>query len=130
MEWTDEEGKIIEILSFFVKVYTNEETRRLNKDYNIRSYNGERTYLEVCKDPKKLIILEDILRLGNFVGKIVGVSKEELKKYRKDYEEYQELVQVGYLKEVENELIFPTEKLIKELEYLGAIRIRGNKNDN
>lgn len=124
MEWTDEEGKIIEILPFFVKVYTNEETRNLNENYDIRSYNGIRTYLKECRDQKKLTILEDILMLGNFVGKMVGISKEELKKYKKDHEGYRELVQVGYLKEVENELIFPTEKLFEELGYLGAIRKR------
>lgn len=127
MEWTDEEGKIIEILSFFVRVYTNEETRKLNEVYDIRSYNNERAYLKECREPKKLVILEDILMLGCLVGKMVGVSKKELKKYRKDYEECQKLVQIGYLKDVENELLFPTEKLIKELEYLGAIRVRRDK---
>ncbi|MBI2673062.1 hypothetical protein HYX19_02270 [Candidatus Woesearchaeota archaeon] len=121
MEWTDEEGKLIEILPFFVKVYTNDEGRKLSQEYDIKSYSG-RAFLKRCTEVSELILLEDLLNLSQFTGTIVGVSIKELIKFKNYKEGYPELVKNGYLKVVENELIFPTEKLILELDYLGAIR--------
>mgnify|MGYP001616405036 FL=1 len=121
MEWTDEEGNLIGILSFFTKVYTNDETRRLSQLYDIKSYNG-RAFLRDCTDISKLILLEDLLNLGQFTGTIVGVSIKELIKFKNYKDVYPELVKNGYIKIIESELIFPTEKLITELNYLGAIK--------
>ncbi|GEM_PF-6188194 len=125
MEWTDEEGKLIEVLSFFTRVYTNDETRKLSQEYDIKSYGG-RAFLKDCTDISKLILLEDLLNLGQFRGTIVGVSIKELIKFKNYKEVYPELLQNGYLKLAENELIFPTEKLITELNYLGAIKTNGD----
>ena len=122
MEWIDEKGKLIEILPFFTVLYTNEETRKLNQVYDIETYSG-RAFLKECNDTSKLMLLEDILKVSQMVGSIIGISQRELFKFREALKEnYQELVQSGYLNFVEEELLFPTEKLIKELEYLSAIR--------
>ncbi|MDD5012172.1 MAG: hypothetical protein PHQ66_00790 [Candidatus Nanoarchaeia archaeon] len=99
---------------FFPKVYTDEETKRLSEEYDIKTFSG---YV-----PNSLGQIEDeigaekLLNLSKLIGEIVGVNSKDVEQLDCDSEFYEILglrEKYARTKNRKNlEILFPTEELL------------------
>jgi hypothetical protein len=120
--WIDEQGKRVEIKSFFSQVFIDEEIERLNQEFRIWECNGEPRLstlgkAEIESLAAKLLVL--VRATTDNRTTLVGVRRKELELLaaRSGEDWYiDELIQSDLLREkmVMGEIvIFPTEKLLE-----------------
>lgn len=119
--WIDERGKIVVICPFFSKIFSDEETRKLDQEYKTRHCDGQIKpsslgQLEKEEVTAALLGLTQLVKSIHF--HLVGVLREELECWESEAQATGStnfLVSAGFLREkwVRGELVvFPTDKLL------------------
>lgn len=112
----------MEILSFFSKVYIDEEIRRLNLKYQIWKCDGEMRLSTLAKAQRESLVAKFLVLVRAAhcnPTSLVGVKKQELILWAKRNSEHwyiDGLIVNGYLREkwIQGDLVvFPTERLLE-----------------
>jgi len=120
--WIDEKGKKVVIKSFFSRVYIDEETEKLNQEYDIWQCDGEMRLSTLAKAQRESLVAQILVLVRTAEDRgisLVGVKKSELEALTKRSDEHWfigGLIQEGFLREkwVKGDLVvFPTEKLLE-----------------
>lgn len=110
--WTDENGKPVEFIPFFSTLYRDDESRRLDKFYDVSSCPDYPMSSTLGKTEHECFA-RNLLGVCKAVGFFVGFDKDELEKYD-SYEGAFFPTSYLRLKKVRGiEVLFPTEELLK-----------------
>lgn len=119
--WVDQDGRTVEIRTFFSKTYIDEEVRRVSEQFQIYKCDGKQRLSTLGKCEKETLAARVlglvIIDTTNPIC-LVGVRKGELMEVarREDEDWYvEELIEDGFLREKRIKgvvVVFPTEKLL------------------
>ncbi len=115
--WIDEDGRKVQEITFFGKVYTDEISEKLgyNPHYRLKELDNQ----GFNTSHETHAFAERLARIYYSMGKFVGFEISDLEKYAEFHSCYGEqitLLNMGFLrkKKIKGEIIlFPTEKLVK-----------------
>jgi len=112
-EWFDENGIIVEKTPFFKILYRDEESRKLDSEYDVHSCSS-RMVSSTLGDASHECFVAHLLGVCKAVGHFVGFEKDELKAYDSHEKAYFPFERYFRLKKVHGiEVLFPTEELLK-----------------
>ena len=109
--WIDENGKCVEFIPFFRTLYRDEESRKLDSSYDVRSCS-DYPMPSTMGQTEYECFARNLLGICKAVGYFIGFEKRELERYD-SYEGASFPTSFLRLKKVRGiEVLFPTEELL------------------